>query len=193
MVLAVLYCYRVDKKDTIKTFGIYFIFFIINLFQSILFGITNNIGIHFSIQQFLEYQFFYFSIIALILIVITINFIEKNDFIIQMKKFLLIMSWFILVIFFYQALVKNGLVENRFNLSNVNNYGAYVASIMPFHMLRAEKKKILSLIYIVSASILLVVNNCTIIFFGVAVEVIILLFLNQKKNIATFLLTSYVN
>ena len=174
-------------KKLEKPLIVFLLFTILFFVQNWIFYRYNEFGLIFTLSRFFKYLLLAFFIFTIYCVVDTIAN-NSNNKTIELISFADKMSWIILFVFVLAGVINYSYIKNLITITNINNYSMYLCAYMPFHI-----KKVLndnynkSKIFILLSIIGMYVNDCKLSIIGVAIEMIVMLFIINKSKKTTML------
>lgn len=168
------------RKLYLLTFGIA----VVSFLQSLWFCEFNDIGIQFSTNRYILYLFYYICIVAVIGSVLLIYENDKCNFQKNFLKYIVIIGIGYLLIFMYIYLGNYSYSNTNIVINNYNDYGAMITAVLPvFYFISKNKGEFFFKIYIVTAIIFLILNDCKLALLGVIVQAAIIIYFEMGNRI----------
>lgn len=165
-----------------KVYAIMGLVLIASLAQSLFFCNSNDVGVHFSINRYLVYAFYYLCIASVVAAVLSI--VEDVEFGVEdFSRFLSVIGVCYLLVFIYIYYSNQHNISSSLIINNPNDYGAMLTAMFPFfYCYYKEKGRIASLLFIAISLMFLVLNDCKLALLGTIVQVFLLSYFELRNK-----------
>ncbi|MBC5687525.1 hypothetical protein H8S37_01065 [Mediterraneibacter sp. NSJ-55] len=165
--------------------GMVFVF--INSIFNVIFYRVYRTDLVFDFSAYIKYTILYFSIFLIVVLISIIKEKEGNRFEKKFGDWLCFMGMLLGIILFLSDIFP--FFFGNLPIDNPNNYGCYIAAILPIYLLRLqERKNIVFLLMIVFFFLLLYINDCKASLFGCLFQIVLLFCVNTKSTKGSFII-----
>lgn len=162
------------------------IFVFINTIWNIIFFKVYRPELLFDLTEYVKYTILYFCIFLIVLLIAILKEQEGKQFEIKFGNWLCFIGLVFGVVLFLSGVFPA--FFEALSIDNPNNYGCYLAAILPIYLIKMQKEKRKEyLLIVVCFFILLYINDCKLSLLGCLIQLALLFCVSTKGTKVSFI------